>query len=330
MRGRPDLAHQQLLFHLRNTSRSFYLSVRYLPGKIRFTVALAYLLARTTDTIADANGLAAKTRLDLLAQLPPSLQEGSPAGVVARYDEIEVHSAGAERALLEQLGRMLTQFRRLPARHRGLVEEVITKIVRGQSLDLKRFEMQPGLTALQTDQELEEYTYLVAGCVGEFWTALCCFEWPRYSRIPEVELLPLGAAFGRALQLINILRDLPVDVQHGRCYLPIANPADLVVNLAVVEPEFEKWRQRALEQLDLAWRYVKSIRPVRVRFACALPVLIGLRTLNLLKSPEKALAQSKISHREMSQVIFLAVVVALMPMVASLVYRNERKRLANS
>jgi Phytoene/squalene synthetase len=36
---------------LRSVSRSFYLSVRLLPAQLREPVALAYLLARATDTV---------------------------------------------------------------------------------------------------------------------------------------------------------------------------------------------------------------------------------------------------------------------------------------
>ena len=33
-------------------------------------------------------------------------------------------------------------------------------------------------------------------------------------------LLANGVRFGKGLQLVNILRDLPVDLRNGRCYLP--------------------------------------------------------------------------------------------------------------
>ena len=38
---------------LKEVSRSFYLTMRVLPSAIRPQIGLAYLLARTTDTIAD-------------------------------------------------------------------------------------------------------------------------------------------------------------------------------------------------------------------------------------------------------------------------------------
>jgi phytoene/squalene synthetase len=36
-----------------SVSRSFYLTIRFLPRPLREPVGLAYLLARATDTIAD-------------------------------------------------------------------------------------------------------------------------------------------------------------------------------------------------------------------------------------------------------------------------------------
>ena len=42
---------------LRATSRSFYLTLRVLPGGVRPQISLAYLLARTSDTIADAQAI---------------------------------------------------------------------------------------------------------------------------------------------------------------------------------------------------------------------------------------------------------------------------------
>ncbi|MCX7825074.1 MAG: squalene/phytoene synthase family protein, partial [Verrucomicrobiae bacterium] len=38
---------------LKEVSRSFYLTLRVLPGALRPAISLAYLLARASDTIAD-------------------------------------------------------------------------------------------------------------------------------------------------------------------------------------------------------------------------------------------------------------------------------------
>ena len=51
---------------LKSVSRSFYLTIRFLPRALREPVSLAYLLARATDTIADTATIRATTRLTTL------------------------------------------------------------------------------------------------------------------------------------------------------------------------------------------------------------------------------------------------------------------------
>jgi len=51
---------------LKPVSRSFYISIRLLPRALREPVALAYLLARTSDTIADCSAVDVEKRIELL------------------------------------------------------------------------------------------------------------------------------------------------------------------------------------------------------------------------------------------------------------------------
>src|SRR5262249_56285838 len=63
------------------------------------------------------------------------------------------------------------------------------------------------------------YCYYVAGVVGEMLTEL----FARHSSAIEArasELIVRAPAFGRALQLTNILRDARQDLEDGRCFLP--------------------------------------------------------------------------------------------------------------
>ena len=48
----------------------------------------------------------------------------------------------------------------------------LSTIISGQILDLKRFRnpRRTGLVALGSMEETDDYTYRVAGSVGEFWT----------------------------------------------------------------------------------------------------------------------------------------------------------------
>src|SRR6186713_850283 len=54
---------------LKEVSRSFYLTMRILPSAIRSQISLAYLLARTTDTIADTEIIPVERRLEALERL---------------------------------------------------------------------------------------------------------------------------------------------------------------------------------------------------------------------------------------------------------------------
>src|SRR6266478_1488246 len=99
---------------------------------------------------------------------------------------------------------------------------VLDTITGGQELDLRRFATaaETRIVALRTDEELDDYTYRVAGCVGEFWTRLCRAHLFPTAALDEGALIQNGIRFGKGLQLVNVLRDLPADLRQGRCYLP--------------------------------------------------------------------------------------------------------------
>ena len=313
MKAGPDTTlEKQLLGWLKPVSRSFYLSIRFLPRRIRPTVATAYLLARASDTIADVTGLPADVRLEALRRFPGAIRRDD-AGFINLVRECARHQqTHGEKALLEVLPRILEVARKLPEGHRRLVEEVLQKILRGQSLDLVRFGTGAGgVHALQKDEELDEYTYLVAGCVGEFWTKLCLLEWPRYGDLPAPGLVNLGIRFGKGLQLINVLRDAGADLGQGRCYLPVTTaPERLRTEPELAAEVYRLWLGRAIDQLEAAWTYTGHIRPPAVRFACALPALIGIRTLRRLTQAPPLSHGVKVSRREVYLLASLALAAA--------------------
>lgn len=177
------------------------------------------------------------------------------------------------------------------------VREVLDTITSGQELDLRRFAGASAsqLIALRTGGELDDYTYRVAGCVGEFWTKMCrAHLFPR-APLDEAALLARGVRFGQGLQLVNILRDLAADLRQGRCYLPAEElAAGGLKPEALLEPASEPrlrpvynaWLDRAEAHLRAGWAYTNTLPRgcVRVRLACAWPLLIGLETLKLLRT----------------------------------------------
>jgi len=280
---------------LKDVSRSFYTTLRILPRKIRSQIGLAYLLARTTDTVADTSLLPVERRLQVLDQLRQRIR-GSSRIPIETGELAQKQNSTAERILLENCEQALALLESFPGPDRELIRQVLDIITSGQELDLRRFASASAeaIVALRTDAELDDYTYRVAGCVGEFWTRICRAHLFPTARIDDAFLLSNGIRFGKGLQLVNILRDLPADLRNGRSYLPSDRLAQTNLTPAsLLQPEDEP-RLRPLynSYLDLSeahlhagWEYTKALprRQMRVRLACAWPILIGLETLKLLR-----------------------------------------------
>jgi phytoene/squalene synthetase len=112
---------------------------------------------------------------------------------------------------------------------------------------------------------------------------------------------------------VNVLRDFPDDVQSGRSYLPVADLADLAKDLKAAQPLFTEWRTVAAAYLDSGARYVQSIRPPRVRFACALPVLIGKETLQKLGTVLTTGKKVKVSRVVVYWFSIISLIIAVVP-----------------
>ena len=326
---------------LRDTSRSFYLTVRVLPRAVRSQIGLAYLLARATDTIADTELVPVEERLAALDTLRGRiLGERSVPLDFSRLAAAQQGKAPAgERRLLQRVEEAVAVLGQFTAADQARIRAVLTTITGGQELDLRRFgennfsgpslslfaplpasdtvgqnpaatappiqqRVPPrlpsgawvqNLTALATDAELDDYTYRVAGCVGEFWTQLTRAHLFPAAPLDEAKLLADGIRFGQGLQLVNILRDLPKDLRAGRCYLPAARLAELgLTSRDLLEPaNFPRFRplyaellDRAQAHLEAGWRYTGTLPrgQLRLRLACAWPVLLGVKTIAKLCS----------------------------------------------
>src|ERR1039457_298389 len=314
---------------LKATSRSFYLTLRVLPARVRPQIGLAYLLARTTDTIADTEIVPLAQRLDALQELRKRISGRSFAplnfGELARQQ-----GSPAEKLLLEKVEDALAVLETLSPADLKLVREVLVTITSGQELDLRRFAGSAGLRpavgggapqtssqqftsetnkfvheaggvtpsaaretralpkiiALETAAEMDDYTYRVAGCVGEFWTKICRAHLFPDAKLDEKQFLADGIRFGKGLQLVNILRDLPADLKNGRCYLPLEKltPAELSPENLLRAETGKTFLSLFHAHLDLAeahlaagWRYTNALPfgQFRVRLGCGWPILLG-------------------------------------------------------
>lgn len=267
---------------LKGVSRSFYLSLRLLPAPMRGAASLAYLLARTSDTLADAETVPVELRLMSLEKFSRAMDGAVsapawPASLVNALDDPR------EGALLNASAPLFDWLTRLPDAEAKLVREVASIIISGQRLDLERFgaadSMRP--VSLANEAELEDYAWRVAGCVGEFWTRLGFLTMgDGFSKAAQDSLIARGIAYGKGLQLVNILRDMPADLTAGRCYLPLADPVDA----GKLHAARAHWIDRAQEWIDEGFAYSARLVPRRLRAASVLPAMIARDTLALLQA----------------------------------------------
>ncbi|WP_158944918.1 phytoene/squalene synthase family protein [Granulicella sp. S190] len=295
---------------LKGVSRSFYLSLRVLPVGMRDPIGLAYLLARAGDTIADTSLISPEKRLELLLSLRGQVNglpdEGALIRMAAEAGTQQTDSE--EKVLLESVGAALSLLSRLSQPNREAVCATVTTLTEGMEFDLRTFpdERSGRIVALQEYSELDRYTYLIAGCVGEFWTKMTYAHVPGTLAGPLDTMMERGIRFGKALQMTNILRDCGKDLRIGRCYLPATmlvrfglSPQELLLpetSLRARPVLFELVR-KALDHYREAIDYTLALPAfsIRLRLSCWWPIVIGLETLALLVRNDNWLDPAKAS-----------------------------------
>lgn len=274
-----------------------------MPSNVRDQVSLGYLFARAADTIADTDLIDRSRRLDYLNQFRAQFATGQIQWEQIRAIQSAVGSlqkGSAERVLLERLEDCFRLFQEFAPDDRRRVQRLMTTLTQGMEMDLTVF---PGnsakdLTALKTMEDLDRYTYHVAGCVGEFWTDLMCAHRPALAHWNVADMSRIGVRFGKGLQLTNIVKDIAHDLQRGRCYIPEPllqeaglKPLDLLDqnSLPKFRPVLRKLLRMTVEHLDQGWLYTMAIPryETRLRLSCMWPILSAGESLRLvMTSPD--------------------------------------------
>ena len=291
--------HRLLGTVLRDVSRAFYLTLRVLPSGMREPVGLAYLLARAADTLADTPLLPVERRLPALRAFRalvegPATAQGIDAIIaeVAGWEGSDGRGMDAERVLVGSLPLAFSMLESLGPDDRRLVRTVVVALSNGMEMDLSELTPdRPGeISAIQDNVQLDAYVYGVAGCVGEFWTAISLEHQPALKHWDASRMTDLGVRFGKALQMTNVLRDVPRDLRNGRCYLPEGQlteagllPEELLEpnSAPKARPVLVRNLKLALDHYLSAEEYLLALprRCFRLRLAVAWPLLMGLATL---------------------------------------------------
>jgi farnesyl-diphosphate farnesyltransferase len=342
-----ETSKQELLHDLlKQVSRLFYTTLVIVPADVRDQVSLAYLFARAADTIADTELIDRACRLDLLGLLNAQFVSDQLTWTQVRKIQEAVgpiQQNSAERLLLERLEDCFKLFQTFSADDRHRIQRLMTTLTQGMEMDLSVF---PGtsagdLTVLKTLDDLDRYTYYVAGCVGEFWTDLMCAHRKALASWKVREMSEVGVRFGKGLQLTNIVKDVAHDLQKGRCYVPASMLAEAGLtgqdlldqrNRARFQPILRKLVRMAVEHLDQGWLYAMAVPryETRLRLSCMWPILSAGESLKLvMNSPDllNSTVTLKIPRSKVYQIIALTTSTAACGYVATAYWGRLRKQI---
>lgn len=277
---------------LPEVSRTFAISIRFLPGILGRAVLTAYLLCRIADTIEDDGAAAPARKTDLLDAFLRALADRELAETFPAL-AADIRGDPAHVDLLRHTDLVCALLRSLPPRTRDRVVHWVGVMVRGMRKFVQRY---PRGIRIQTVAEYREYCYYVAGTVGCMLTELWHEHAPSVGKPEFTRLWNKCRQFGEALQTVNILKDIAWDAEHENAiYIPetslaehgsghqtLLDDAHLEGNHAAVA----SFIQLAWSDLDDALEYIVLIprRALAIRAFCVLPLLFAYATLRDLST----------------------------------------------
>ncbi|MFA9459692.1 squalene/phytoene synthase family protein [Thiohalorhabdus sp. Cl-TMA] len=284
-------------------ARSFALSLRLLPRAMREHFARAYLFARAADTVADTDAVDPEARGETLAALEAAagrLAQGAP--ITLEPAPLGPGGSPEERILLAGLPDMARWVSEMEVPARKRAGQVACTLIRAMRDDLERFADTGGrVVALPDEAALDAYLYGNAGCVGGYWALELGTTSHRFTGLDVQSLERAGIHLGKALQRVNVLRDLAKDIRRGRCYLPAnglaacgLEPRDLYFPdmIGRMRPFLNTQIAAARADLEEGLEFFHHLphRWIRRRAAAALPAALAKRTLDRIEArPERIL-----------------------------------------
>jgi len=276
---------------LKRNARTIYLSAKILPRNIRKAFYCGYLLCRTADTVADTTLIEPHKRIELIKSFPQTVKNQNPQDLETFNKAVEnkISAYPSEKILLENFDICLKEYNSLTKKHKELVDAVVQSVCSGMECDLSYFPNESSglLKAFAIAKQTEDYCNYMGGEPGVFWAKLLL------DGKQDEEFVEDARKIGKALQITNILRDIPADVKIGRVYLPLSDlsscnlmPQDLAdkQNYRKLRPVIYKWINWGLENISAAPRFFAKIPAYKFanRAAVAWPVLWSLDTFYLL------------------------------------------------
>jgi len=252
------------------TSRTFYIPISRLPDGLLEAVGSGYLCLRAIDEIEDHSELEAVDKIYLLQSISNRFQ--SITGNQG-LDELREMLLSYCKALPEVTLRLGDWANLAPQSIAPRIWDVTATMAERMS----------GWVAsdflVQTEADLDRYTFGVAGAVGLMLSDL----WAWYNGTRTDRGLAVG--FGRGLQAVNILRNRAEDVRRGADFFPCGWG-------------YQEMYAYARRNLSYAGLYEQSLPAGPVQDFCRIPLALAYATLEAHEQ-----GREKLSREEVLQVL---------------------------
>lgn len=251
---------------LKDTSRTFYIPITFLKNDLKVSVAAAYLAMRAIDEIEDHEELSNNVKFDLLTTtselLKDSFNEEAYQALLAPYAD----------QLPEVTLRLADWLTFCPEESRKIVQASTSEMAFGMAKWAK------ANWQVRTREDLDDYTYYVAGLVGTMLSEL----WAWGADVQTDRELAIG--YGRGLQAVNILRNQHEDLdERGVSFVP------------------EGWTREDLfayaeENLAKADLYMKDINKRTILLFCRLPLALAHKTLKAMQEGREKMTRAEVEQ----------------------------------
>jgi len=206
--------------HLNKVSRTFALSIEYLPTPLEEYTSMQYLLCRIPDTIEDAYHINSEDKIKLLNLYENVLHRGKPETPQEFIDSVEPYYKNTDDwNLVMDTPRLISIFRDYPPTIQTAITPWARELTRGMLEYATRQDDSVGVR-IQTADDLEEYCYYVAGTVGHMIidTLIATKGDGGYN---TTDLHSNARNYGIFLQHINIAKDVYDDYEsEDSVYIP--------------------------------------------------------------------------------------------------------------
>ena len=276
---------------LPKVSRTFALNIAHLKGDIYKAVLLGYLFFRIADTFEDNSFQNETQKITALNDYSEIFRKNKSLDErLKRYESLKSRwkEESPDKHLVEDGGKVIRCYFELPDIYREIIDSHIARTSEGMARFQKRkLVSNSKVFQIHNIDDLEEYCYYVAGIVGEMLTQIFCQQ--KNISALKLELEKYQAPFGLALQVTNIVKDYPKDIERGWCYIPASITEkygitlDKMTRLSIFQKKriLSELTPLILGYLNSTLQYIKSIpeseRPIRM--FCIIPFALAYNTL---------------------------------------------------